>query len=74
VVCRAVAPLQRLLGWTTPLFSDGGQLLALKGESAEQEIRDAGAVLARSRLSAEVLELTVAPGIEGTRAIRVHYR
>ena len=72
VVCRAVAPLQRLLGWTTPLFSDGGQLLALKGESAEQEIRDAGAILARSRLSAEVLELTVAPGIEGTRAIRVH--
>lgn len=72
VVCRAVAPLQRLLGWTTPLFSDGGQLLALKGESAEEEIRDAGAILARSGLAAEVLELKVAPGIEGTRAIRVH--
>ena len=72
VVCRAVAPLERLLKWTTPLFADGGQLLALKGETAEQEIRDAGSLLARLGMSAEVLELSVAPGIEGTRAIRVH--
>ena len=71
VVCRAVAPLTKLLGWTTPLFADGGQLLALKGESAEQEIRDARPTLVRAGLKAEVLELNVAPGVEGARAIRV---
>lgn len=71
VVCRAVAPLTKLLGWTTPLFADGGQLLALKGESAEQEIRDARPTLVRAGLKAEVLELSVAPGVEGARAIRV---
>ena len=71
VVCRAVAPLTKLLGWTTPLFADGGQLLALKGESAEQEIRDARPTLVRAGLKAEVLELSVAPVVEGARAIRV---
>lgn len=71
VVCRAVAPLTKLLGWTTPLFADGGQLLALKGESAEQEIRDARPTLVRAGLKAEVLELSVAPGVEGARAIRI---
>lgn len=71
VVCRAVAPLTKLLGWTTPLFAGGGQLLALKGESAEQEIRDARPTLVRAGLKAEVLELSVAPGVEGARAIRV---
>ncbi|MHA6513435.1 16S rRNA (guanine(527)-N(7))-methyltransferase RsmG [Tessaracoccus sp. Z1128] len=71
VVCRAVAPLERLLRWTTPLFAHGGQLLALKGESAELEIREAGKMLARWGLKAEVLELTVGPGTERARAIRV---
>ena len=42
-----------------------------KGESAEQEIRDARPTLVRAGLKAEVLELSVAPGVEGARAIRV---
>lgn len=71
VVCRAVAPLSKLLGWTVPLFAGGGQLLALKGESAEQEIRDARPALVRAGLTAEVLELSVAPGVEGARAVRI---
>ena len=71
VVCRAVAPLERLLRWTTPLFGKAGQLVALKGSSAEDEIRTAAPLLKKLGLSAEVLELTVAPGIEGTRAVRV---
>lgn len=74
VVCRAVAPLEKLLKWTLPLFGDGGQLLALKGESAEDEIRTAGKPLAVSGARAEVLELRVAAGVEGTRAIRVTTR
>ena len=88
VTCRAVAPPDKLLKWTVPLFaadSTGGgkrragraggavrgQLLALKGESAEDEIRAASKKLSTSRLRAEVLELEAAPGVGRTRAIRV---
>lgn len=47
VTARAVAPLDRLLGWTFPLVGPGGSLLALKGESAETEIESAERVLQR---------------------------
>ena len=88
VVCRAVAPLEKLLKWTLPLCAAGsaggtkrraggaggavgGQLVALKGESAEEEIRTASKKLSALRLRAEVLELEAAPGVGRTRAIRV---
>ncbi|MBB1483045.1 16S rRNA (guanine(527)-N(7))-methyltransferase RsmG [Tessaracoccus sp. MC1865] len=71
VTCRAVAPLEKLLRWTTPLFSPDGMLLALKGASAEEEIRNAANLLKNNRLRADILELQAAPGVEGTRAIRV---
>lgn len=71
VVCRAVAPLEKLLKWTAPLFGKTGALVALKGSSAEDEVRAAAPVLKKLGLAAEVLELSVAPGIEPTRAIRV---
>lgn len=71
VVCRAVASLDKLLKWTAPLLAPGGQLVALKGESAEDEIRGAAPLLKRLGLRAEVLELRAAQGVEGTRAIRV---
>ena len=38
VTCRAVAPLGQLLGWTSSLFLPDGELLALKGASAEDEV------------------------------------
>lgn len=38
VTARAVAPLDKLTGWLVPLVKPGGRVLALKGESAEQEI------------------------------------
>lgn len=71
VTCRAVAPLTKLLGWTTELFLPDGELVALKGQSAESEIAKATKVLTKQRLAAEVLELSPGPGLEGTRAIRV---
>ena len=71
VTARAVAPLEKLLRWTTPLFYPGGELLALKGSSAEREIGEAGSLLKRSKLRAEILEVRAAPDVEGTRVIRV---
>lgn len=71
VTCRAVAGLPKLLQWTTPLFYPFGELLALKGSSAEREVGEAGNLLARSRLRADILEVRAAPDVEGTRVIRV---
>ena len=45
VTARAVAPLDRLLGWGLPLLRPGGVLLAFKGERAEAELDAAGPVL-----------------------------
>jgi 16S rRNA (guanine527-N7)-methyltransferase len=41
VTARAVAPLARLVGWTTPLLAPGGLLVALKGSTAEEELGQA---------------------------------
>ena len=38
VTARAVAPLDRLTAWCLPLAAVGGRLLALKGESAAEEV------------------------------------
>jgi len=48
VVARAVAPLDRLWGWTVPLLRQGGRLVALKGESAEAEAARDGAAVRRA--------------------------
>lgn len=45
VTARAVAPLERLLGWTLPLLRPGGLLLALKGRTAADELRAAAGTL-----------------------------
>jgi 16S rRNA (guanine527-N7)-methyltransferase len=37
VTARAVAPLDRLTAWCLPLAAEGGRVLALKGESADEE-------------------------------------
>lgn len=47
VTARAVAPLERLAGWTVPLVQPGGELLALKGRSAAEEIEASRSVLER---------------------------
>lgn len=38
VTARAVAPLDKLAGWCLPLVRPGGVLLALKGQSATEEV------------------------------------
>lgn len=47
VTARAVAPLERLAGWGVPLLRPYGEMLALKGESAEEELRASRAALAK---------------------------
>ncbi len=46
VTCRAVGPMRELLEYTLPFLRVGGMLLAMKGPSVEEELRDAGDALA----------------------------
>jgi 16S rRNA (guanine527-N7)-methyltransferase len=45
VTARAVAPLDRLAGWGIPLLRPYGEMLALKGDTAEEELLGARAAL-----------------------------
>jgi 16S rRNA (guanine527-N7)-methyltransferase len=40
VTSRAVAALDKLANWSLPLLRDGGRMLALKGERAEEEVAE----------------------------------
>lgn len=45
VTSRAVAPLERLLGWSMPLVAPTGALVAMKGTSIHEEIEQAATTL-----------------------------
>ncbi len=70
VTSRAVAPLPKLLAWAMPLVSDDGVMLAMKGSTAQEEIRAAGQELKRWRARAEVVTTSV-PGSSVTTVVRV---
>ncbi|MER0240586.1 16S rRNA (guanine(527)-N(7))-methyltransferase RsmG [Streptomyces sp. 796.1] len=47
VTARAVAPLDRLAGWGVPLLRPYGEMLALKGDTAAEELKSARAALSK---------------------------
>ena len=54
---RAVAPLEKLAKWSLPLIHEHGQMLAMKGSSAAEEIsRDRAALTRLGAGSVEVVE------------------
>ena len=58
VTSRAVAPLDRLSRWSLPLVRAGGEFLAMKGSSAEDELAAAAKIIAKERGKVQgVLEL-----------------
>lgn len=48
VTARAVAPLDRLVRWCLPLLRPGGQLLAMKGATAAEELAEHERALGRA--------------------------
>jgi 16S rRNA (guanine527-N7)-methyltransferase len=69
---RAVAPLDRLAGWAAGVLRPGGQILAIKGESAAEELTAAGPVLSRlGARSAEVLRVGHGRVVSATTVVRV---
>jgi 16S rRNA (guanine527-N7)-methyltransferase len=72
VTARALAPLGRLLGWAMPLVAAGGELLAMKGSSAADEIGAATGELRKLGCATpEILELTGTDGISTATVVRV---
>jgi 16S rRNA (guanine527-N7)-methyltransferase len=58
VTARAVAPVDRLVGWALPLLHEGGRLLAMKGDQAAAELEMARPALARlGAVSSSVVEV-----------------
>src|SRR5262245_26422808 len=72
VVARAVAPLERLAGWALPLLRPGGQLLAMKGETARTELDSVEEQLLRLGASRwELVEVGIDSDAERTRVVRI---
>ncbi|HEX6453595.1 MAG TPA: 16S rRNA (guanine(527)-N(7))-methyltransferase RsmG [Trebonia sp.] len=69
---RAVAPLDRLAGWAAGLLRPGGELLAIKGQSAAEELAAAKPVLRRLHArSAGVLHAGRGRVVSATTVVRV---
>jgi 16S rRNA (guanine527-N7)-methyltransferase len=73
VTARAVAPLDRLVGWTLPLVRVGGNLLALKGRSAANEI-DAARPVVQALGGSKITTVSCGVGLLQTPTVvlRVH--
>lgn len=72
VTARAVAPLERLLGWAMPLVEPTGALVAMKGESASAEVEAATSELQRWGCAPPELHvLGEGLGLSTTLAVRV---
>ena len=69
---RAVAPLDRLAGWAAMILRPGGQLLAIKGRSADEELAAARSALScLGARSAEVLRVGEGRVVPATTVVRV---
>ena len=73
VTSRAVAPLAKLAAWSAPLLRVGGELLALKGSSAAEEIERDRSVVGRSGIT-ELGVRTVGAGVLDPPTLLVHGR
>ncbi|MCX6398743.1 MAG: 16S rRNA (guanine(527)-N(7))-methyltransferase RsmG [Propionibacteriales bacterium] len=76
VTSRAVAPLERLLGWSMPLVAPRGALVAMKGSSAAEEVAAAGAVLSKLGCAPPAIEIlgedvVAAEGVDPIQVVRV---
>ena len=69
VTARALAPLTRLLGWAMPLVNPSGELVAMKGSSAADEVAEAAPTLKKLHCTAPVIEELVAADGESTATV-----
>jgi 16S rRNA (guanine527-N7)-methyltransferase len=63
VTARAVAPMERLLGWTIPLLKPVGDLIAFKGLTAQKEVAQVPAHTLTQYGITEIEVLTCGAGV-----------
>ncbi|SDB97620.1 16S rRNA m(7)G-527 methyltransferase [Raineyella antarctica] len=71
VTSRAVGALSKLVGWSAPLMGRNGEVLALKGASAADEIDKATKELRKAGLVADILQVRADPRTEATSVVRL---
>lgn len=69
VTSRAVAPLAKLARWSAPLLNTGGRMVALKGESAQDEVERDRAELEKLGFTDVHVETVSAPDADPTRLV-----
>lgn len=75
VTARAVAALSKLIPWTAPLVRYDGELLLLKGRSAEAELEKAAKVVRKFHLEdVTITEIGAELDTEPTRVFRARVR
>lgn len=71
LTARAVSSLENLFRWAAPLMNAGGELYAIKGARAADEVAAAGKVAAKTGWSGVHVELAeTLTGVEATRVVR----
>lgn len=78
VTSRAVAPLERLLGWSMPLVAPHGALVAMKGSSAAEEVAAVAATLpglgcAPATVDTLGAEFAAHEGVDPIQVVRVSW-
>lgn len=69
ITARAVAAIDKLVKWCTPLLAPQGSMVLLKGRSAQDEIERAKYTLRKHRLVGEVHQAGTIAGVEPTTVV-----
>lgn len=69
VTARAVASIDKLVKWCSPLLKEGGRMALLKGRSAGDELERAKYVLRKHRFQGEVHEAGTIEGVQPTTVV-----
>ena len=69
VISRAVAPLDRLIGWTLPFVRRDGVAVAYKSQPTDEEIEKANAILKSEKGHLLRVEETTLPGTDAVRKL-----
>ncbi|WP_062517545.1 16S rRNA (guanine(527)-N(7))-methyltransferase RsmG [Demequina gelatinilytica] len=69
VTARAVAAIDKLVKWCSPLLVPDGRMVLLKGRSAADELERAKYTLRKQRFVGEVHRAGTVPGVEATTVV-----
>lgn len=72
ITARAVAAIDKLVKWCTPLLAPSGRMVLLKGRSAADELERAKYALRKHGLVGEIHSAGTIPGVAPTTVVELH--